>query len=139
MQNIKCLACRMFPINANHWGGGGKHSADKSQSLDPGCMAAGPSCLIPVWILASPGVYLDLDEGFSQQLSVLCGPDCKQMGMLQKDSYGKVNWTWPGKRTQTPCLSSTPTTGARSPLGDYPALPDGEDGFTLSPRERGLC
>lgn len=61
-----------------------------------------------------------------------------KMGMLQ-DSYGKVNWKRPGKRTRTPCLSSTATTGARSPLGDDPALPDGEDGSTLSPRERGLC
>ena len=68
----------MFPINANHWGE--KHSANKTQSLDPGCKAAGPSCLIAVRILASPGVCLDLEEGLGQQLSVLCGPDCKQSG-----------------------------------------------------------
>lgn len=61
-----------------------------------------------------------------------------EMGTLQ-DSYGKTNGKWTGKRTGTPCWSSTPTTGARSPLGDSPALPDGEDGFTLSLGEQALC
>lgn len=128
MQNIKCLACRMFPINANHWGE--KHSANKTQSLDPGCKAAGPSCLIAVRILASPGVCLDLEEGLGQQLSVLCGPDCKQSGHAAEGQLRQSRLGVDRKENRGP-LRVIYTNGGKQPPGDHPALPDDEDGFTL--------
>lgn len=101
--------------------GGKKHSADKSQSLDPGCRAAGPSCLIPVWILASPGVCLDLGEGLSQQLSVLCGPDCKQNGHVAEGQLWQGQPEVAREENTNPLLVIYTNNRGKAPPGGLPS------------------